>query len=49
MSETNELIRGLTLADAILLVVGGIIGTGVFLKSAVMAQQLGTPTLVLAA
>ena len=49
MSETNNLIRGLPLVDAILLVVSGIIGTGVFLKSAVMAQQLGTPTLVLAA
>ncbi len=45
----NELIRGLTLTDTTALVVGTIIGSGVFLKTAVMAQQVGTPTLVLGA
>src|SRR5919202_6142705 len=50
MSETkNSLLRGLTLTDSVALVVGTVIGTGVFLKSAVMAQQLGTPALVLLA
>ena len=50
MAETgNTLRRALTLTDAIALVVGGVIGTGVFLKTAVMTQQLGSPTLVLLA
>lgn len=44
-----ELIRSLTLRDTTALVVGTIIGTGVFLKTAVMAQQVGTPWLVLLA
>jgi len=41
--------RDLTLTHATSLVVGIIIGTGVFLKTASMAQAVGTPTLVLAA
>jgi len=41
--------RDLTLTHATALVVGIIIGTGVFLKTASMAQAVGTPTLVLAA
>jgi|RhiMetdeSRZDD1v2_1073273.scaffolds.fasta_scaffold10618_5 APA family basic amino acid/polyamine antiporter len=45
----TSLIRALTLTDAIALVVGTVIGTGVFLKTAVMTQQLGSPTLVLLA
>jgi APA family basic amino acid/polyamine antiporter len=50
VAETkNTLLRGLTLTDAVSLVVGTVIGTGVFLKTAVMAQQLGTPSLVLLA
>lgn len=47
--DKNELIRGLTLTDTTALVVGTVIGSGVFLKTAVMAQEVGTPTLVLAA
>ncbi|MCI0525713.1 MAG: amino acid permease [Acidobacteria bacterium] len=47
--EKNHLIRGLTMTDTTALVVGTIIGTGVFLKAGVMAQAVGTPTLVLAA
>jgi basic amino acid/polyamine antiporter, APA family len=41
--------RDLTLTHAAALVVGITIGTGVFLKSAAMAQAVGTPALVLAA
>jgi APA family basic amino acid/polyamine antiporter len=41
--------RDLTLLHATSLVVGITIGTGIFLKSAVMAQAVGTPLLVLAA
>jgi APA family basic amino acid/polyamine antiporter len=41
--------RDLTLTHATSLVVGIIIGTGIFLKSAAMAQAVGTPALVLAA
>jgi APA family basic amino acid/polyamine antiporter len=44
-----QLIRGLRLTDTTSLVVGIVIGTGVFLKAAVMAQSVGTPLLVLAA
>jgi APA family basic amino acid/polyamine antiporter len=42
-----QLQRGLTLRHTISLVVGTVIGTGVFLKAAVMAQTVGSPTLVL--
>jgi basic amino acid/polyamine antiporter, APA family len=41
--------RDLTLTHAAALVVGIIIGTGIFLKPASMAQAVGTPLLVLAA
>jgi basic amino acid/polyamine antiporter, APA family len=41
--------RDLTLLHCASLVVGITIGTGIFLKSAVMAQAVGTPALVLAA
>jgi basic amino acid/polyamine antiporter, APA family len=41
--------RDLTLLHATSLVIGITIGTGIFLKSAVMAQAVGTPLLVLAA
>lgn len=44
-----RLLRGLSLIDATALVVGTIIGTGIFLKAAVMSQLLGTPWLVLLA
>ncbi|HEY6400408.1 MAG TPA: amino acid permease, partial [Blastocatellia bacterium] len=47
--EKNQLIRGLTLTDTTALVVGTVIGTGVFLKTAPMAQSVGSPTLVMAA
>jgi len=41
--------RDLTLTHAVALVVGVIIGTGIFLKSASMAQAVGSPALVLTA
>jgi APA family basic amino acid/polyamine antiporter len=44
-----ELRRGLTLVHATALVVGTMLGTGVYLRSAVMAQQLGSAPLVLLA
>ena len=50
MAETDRrLIRGLSAFDTTALVIGTVIGTGVFLKTAVMAQQVGSPGLVLAA
>jgi APA family basic amino acid/polyamine antiporter len=45
----RELVRGLDLSATTALVVGTIIGTGVFLKTARMAQAVGTPFLVLLA
>ncbi len=45
----DQLIRGLTLTDTTALVIGTVIGTGVFLKTAPMAQDTGTPMLVMAA
>jgi APA family basic amino acid/polyamine antiporter len=45
----TQLLRGLTLTDTTALVVGTVIGTGVFIKSAIMAQDAGSPLLVLAA
>jgi basic amino acid/polyamine antiporter, APA family len=45
----HQLIRSLTFTSTTSLVIGTIIGTGIFLKTAVMAQQVGTPALVLAA
>ncbi|HZS10561.1 MAG TPA: amino acid permease [Blastocatellia bacterium] len=47
--EKSQLIRGLTLTDTTALVIGTVIGTGVFIKTAVMAQSVGTPALVMAA
>jgi basic amino acid/polyamine antiporter, APA family len=49
MNEPLQPKRDLTLTHAASLVVGITIGTGVFLKSAAMAQAVGTPALVLGA
>lgn len=48
-ADKHELVRGLNFTSTTALVIGSIIGTGVFFKAAVMAQQVGTPLLVLAA
>ncbi len=45
--ETPQLVRGLKLTGAISLVVGTVIGTGIFLKTTVMTQQVGSPEMVL--
>ncbi len=42
-----QLIRGLSLIAAISIVVGNVIGTGVFLKARVMTCNVGTPKMVL--
>jgi APA family basic amino acid/polyamine antiporter len=50
--ETNErqaLVRGLGLAAAISVIVGNVIGTGVFLKARVMTCNVGEPTWVILA
>ncbi len=49
MGSSSELRRALTLLPSFALVVGGMIGTGVYLRSALMAQQVGSAPLVLAA
>src|ERR1700693_664741 len=46
-SAEPQLDRGLTLAPTISLVVGAVIGTGVFLKATIMAQTVGSPKMVL--
>lgn len=47
--KQNELARGLGFRESLALVVGTIIGTGIFLKTAVMAQTVGSPLMVLLA
>ena len=44
-----QLVRDLTLTSTTALVIGSIIGTGVFFKAAIMSQQVGSPALVLIA
>lgn len=44
---SKELVRGLNLVDAGAIVVGSIIGTGVFLKTATMSALVGSPGMVL--
>ena len=48
-SGGQNLVRGLSLTSATALVIGTMIGTGVYFKAAVMAQLVGSPGLVLAA
>lgn len=49
MSTTTKLLRGLTLTDAVAIVVGAIIGNGVFLKTTTMAQLTGSSLWVILA
>ena len=49
IKQKNHLIRGLNLTDSTSIVICSILGTGIFLKTAIMAQYVGTPMLVLAA
>ena len=48
-SKNGNLIRGLTFYDSTSIVICSIIGTGVFLKTSVMAQLVDSPMLVMAA
>lgn len=45
----RSLVRGLTLVSATALIVGNVIGTGVFVKARVMTCNVGTPGMVLLA
>lgn len=45
----DHLVRGLTLTDTTALVVGTVIGTGVFIKAAIMTQDAGSAVMVLLA
>src|SRR5882672_11035169 len=47
--EGAHLVRGLTLTATMALVVGTVIGTGVFIKTAIMAQDTGSAPVVLLA
>ncbi|MEQ1828469.1 MAG: amino acid permease [Pirellula sp.] len=49
MNQPSLLLRKLTLVDTTALVVGTVIGSGVFLKAGPMTQDVGTPMLVLLA
>lgn len=46
-ANKNQLVRGLSLVAAISIVIGNVIGTGVFLKARVMTCNVGTPKIVL--
>ncbi|MGK9369440.1 APC family permease [Melioribacter sp. Ez-97] len=43
----TELIRGLSLTAAVMIVAGSMIGSGIFRKPSTMAQQLGSPELMI--
>src|SRR2546423_13367322 len=47
LENKNQLVRGLSLIAAISIVIGNVIGTGVFLKARVMTCNVGTPKMVL--
>lgn len=47
--ERHDLIRGLGLIAAVSIIIGNVIGTGVFLKARVMTCNVGTPGWVIAA
>lgn len=47
--QTKHLIRGLGLIAAVSVIIGNVIGTGVFLKARVMTCNVGTPGWVIAA
>jgi APA family basic amino acid/polyamine antiporter len=46
-NKKTELVRGLTLTATIMIVAGSMIGSGIFRKPSVMAQQLGSPELLI--
>lgn len=46
-NKKTELVRGLTLTATIMIVAGSMIGSGIFRKPSSMAQQLGSPELLI--
>jgi basic amino acid/polyamine antiporter, APA family len=46
-NKKTDLVRGLTLTAAIMIVAGSMIGSGIFRKPATMAGQLGSPELLI--
>lgn len=46
-TKKTELVRGLTLTATIMIVAGSMIGSGIFRKPSIMAQQLGSPELLI--
>jgi APA family basic amino acid/polyamine antiporter len=49
VSESPHLVRSIGLFDATMLVMGGIVGSGIFINPYVVAQQVHTPALILGA
>src|SRR5690242_17782966 len=49
VSGQSQLARRLGLFDATMLVMGGIVGSGIFINPYVVAQQVHTPALILGA
>jgi APA family basic amino acid/polyamine antiporter len=49
LTDKHTLVRGLGLIAAVSVIIGNVIGTGVFLKARVMTCNVGTPTWVLVA
>jgi len=45
--KKTELVRGLSLTAAMMIVAGSMIGSGIFRKPATMAAQLGSPELLI--
>lgn len=45
--KKTELVRGLSLTAAVMIVVGSVIGSGIFRKPSIMAEQLGSPELMI--
>src|SRR5215510_2548269 len=48
-NQTYKLVRGLGLIAAVSVIIGNVIGTGVFLKARVMTCNVGSPGWVIAA
>lgn len=46
-NKKTELVRGLSLTAAVMIAAGSMIGSGIFRKPSVMAQQLGSPELLI--
>jgi basic amino acid/polyamine antiporter, APA family len=49
MTETNQLQRSLSLFDSTMIVMGSMIGSGIFIVSSSVAKQVGSPAMILAA